>query len=86
VTGVAGAQLLVGPVTALAVAAGVSARTRSRPAGIRSGLLVGALSAPMRFRLRSHRRCSAHANYTLTDKYDIAASRTAATPPWPATC
>ena len=72
VTGAGGAQYLVCLVTALAVAAWVSARAGSRRAGIRAGLLVAALSAPMRFAvditslLRVHR-------YTLTDTYDIAA-------------
>ena len=71
-TGAAAAQLLVAPVTALAVAAGVSARTRSRPAGIRSGVLVGALSAPMRFAVDLTALLRVR-HYTLTGKYDIAA-------------
>jgi len=72
VIGAVGPQYLVGLVTALAVAARVSARTGSRPAGVRAGLLVAALSAPMRFAvdittlLRVHR-------YMLTGTYDIAA-------------
>jgi hypothetical protein len=72
VTGTADAQLLVGPVSALAVAAGVSARTHSRSAGIRSGLLAGALSAPMRFAVDLTALLRVRHD-TLTDKYDIVA-------------
>jgi hypothetical protein len=72
VAGVTGGQLLAGPVAALTVAAAVSARTRSRPAGIRSGLLVGALTAPMRFAADLTALLRVR-HYTLTDKYDIAA-------------
>jgi hypothetical protein len=72
VTGAAGAQLLVGPVTALTVAAGVSARTHSRSAGIRSGLLAAALSAPMRFAVDLTALLWVRHD-TLTDRYDIVA-------------
>jgi hypothetical protein len=72
VTGMAVGQLLAGPVIALAVAAGVSARTRSKLAGIRSGLLAGALSAPVRFAVGVTTLLRAHP-HQLTDQYDIAA-------------
>ena len=72
VTGAAGAQYLACLATALAVAALVSARTGSRPAGIRAGLLVAALSAPMRFAVDITTLLRVH-QYTLTGTYDIAA-------------
>jgi hypothetical protein len=71
-TGAVGPELLVGLVTALAVAALVSARTGSQPAGIRAGLLVAALSAPIRFAVDITTLLRVH-HYTLTDSYDIAA-------------
>jgi hypothetical protein len=72
VTGAVGPELLVGLVTALAIAALVSARTGSQQAGIRAGLLVAALSAPIRFAVDITTLLRVH-HYTLTDSYDIAA-------------
>lgn len=71
-TGAVGPELLVGLVTALAVAALVSGRTGSQPAGIRAGLLVAALGAPIRFAVDITTLLRVH-HYTLTDPYDIAA-------------
>jgi len=72
VTGAVGPQLLVCLMTALVVAAWVSGRTGSRPAGIRAGLLVAVLSAPIRFAVDITTLLREH-HYTLTDSYDIAA-------------
>jgi hypothetical protein len=72
VTGAVGPQFLICLVTALAVAAWVSARTGSRRAGIRAGLLVAALSAPIRFAVDITALLGVH-HYALTDPYDIAA-------------
>jgi hypothetical protein len=72
VSGAGAPQYLAGLAATLGVAAWVSARAGSRTAGIRAGLLMVALSAPVRFAvdittlLRVHR-------YTLADWYDIAA-------------
>lgn len=66
------AQFASALMTALVVAAWASARTGSRSAGIRAGLLVTALSAPTRFAIDLTALLRVH-HYTLTDKYDIAA-------------
>jgi hypothetical protein len=72
VTGAGAGQYLICLATALAVAASVSARTGSRPAGIKAGLLVAALSAPIRFAVDITALLRVH-HYTLTDTHDIAA-------------
>jgi hypothetical protein len=50
----------------------VSGRTRNRRAGIRCGLLVAALTAPVRFAIDLTTLLSGR-QYTLTGKYDVAA-------------
>jgi hypothetical protein len=72
VTTTAGGQFVVCLAAALAVAAWASARTGSRPAGVRAGLLVAALTAPVRFAVDITALLGVN-RYTLTGRYDIAA-------------
>jgi hypothetical protein len=72
VTGAGAPQYLAGLAATLGVAVWVSASAGSRAAGIRAGLLMAALSAPVRFAVDITTLLQMH-RYTLTGAYDIAA-------------